>query len=504
MGGADHSRSCRPARGRGRPRRHQCGRCLGSAAGSRGRAHRYSPARPEIGVAWAWPGGYFAPQQEQRVGRGAAGQRGTRVCPSVPAAPPTMPTMNRERMSAAKRHVFTSESVTEGHPDKVADQISDAVLDAILARDPAARVACETLVTTGMAVVAGEITTTTYVHIPDLVRETVESIGYTDASYGFDGRTCAVLTTIDRQSPDIAMGVDSGARKEQGAGDQGMMFGYATNETRERMPLPIILAHRIAERLAAVRKGINGHPRIDWLRPDGKSQVSVEYEDDRPVGVRTVVVSTQHAERNGSRSLSHNTIREAVVEEVVRPVLEEAGLEHQKTKFLINPTGRFVIGGPHGDAGLTGRKIIVDTYGGMARHGGGAFSGKDPSKVDRSAAYAARWVAKNIVEAKLARRCEVQVAYAIGVAEPVSVYVQTFGTGVVPDRVIEAAVVETFDLTPRAIARDLDLRKPIYQATAAYGHFGRQSEKNPTGKGTLFTWERLDRVSDLKKAVKGV
>jgi S-adenosylmethionine synthetase len=402
-------------------------------------------------------------------------------------------------MAVAKRHIFTSESVTEGHPDKVADQISDAVLDAILARDPAGRVACETLVTTGMAVVAGEITTSTYVHIPDLVRETIESIGYTDASYGFDARTCAVLTTIDRQSPDIAMGVDSGGNKEQGAGDQGMMFGYATDETPERMPLPIVLAHRIAERLAAVRKGLNGHRRIDWLRPDGKTQVSIEYEDDQPVGVRTVVVSTQHAERNGSRQLAQGTIREAVVEEVIRPVLEEAGLEAQRTKFLINPTGRFVIGGPHGDAGLTGRKIIVDTYGGMARHGGGAFSGKDPSKVDRSAAYAARWVAKNIVDAKLARRCEVQVAYAIGVAHPVSVMVQTFGTGALPDASLETMVSEVFDLTPKGIIDALKLKRPIYRPTASYGHFGRKprSVQYDGKKVDLFTWEQPDRVKDL-------
>jgi S-adenosylmethionine synthetase len=407
-------------------------------------------------------------------------------------------------MAGSKRHVFTSESVTEGHPDKVADQISDAVLDAILARDPAARVACETLVTTGMAVVAGEITTSTYVHIPDLVRATVESIGYTDASYGFDGRTCAVLTTIDRQSPDIAMGVDSGATKEQGAGDQGMMFGYATNETKERMPLPIILAHRLAERLAAVRKGINGHPRIDWLRPDGKSQVSIEYEDDRPVGVRTVVVSTQHAERNGSRQLAQGTIREAIVEEVIKPVLEEADLAFGRTKFLVNPTGRFVIGGPHGDAGLTGRKIIVDTYGGMARHGGGAFSGKDPSKVDRSAAYAARWVAKNIVDAKLARRCEVQLAYAIGVAQPVSVMVQTFGTGTVPDTMLEKIVAEVFDLRPRAIIDALKLKRPIYRPTASYGHFGRKPRtvQYDGMKVELFTWEQPDRVKDLLSAAR--
>jgi S-adenosylmethionine synthetase len=407
-------------------------------------------------------------------------------------------------MTGARHHIFTSESVTEGHPDKVADQISDAVLDAILAQDPAGRVACETLVTTGMAVVAGEITTSTYVHIPDLVRATVESIGYTDASYGFDGRTCAVLTTIDRQSPDIAMGVDSAGKKEQGAGDQGMMFGYASDETRERMPLPIILAHRMVERLAAVRKGSNGHPRIEWLRPDGKSQVSVEYEGDQPVAVRTVVVSTQHAERNGSRQLAHSTIREAVVEEVVRPVLEEAGLDHKRTKFLINPTGRFVIGGPHGDAGLTGRKIIVDTYGGMARHGGGAFSGKDPSKVDRSAAYAARWVAKNIVEAKLARRCEVQVAYAIGVAQPVSVLVQTFGTGVVPDSELEKMVNDVFDLTPKGIIDALKLKRPIYRPTASYGHFGRKPKTGEYDgkKVDFFTWEQPDRVKQLLSAAR--
>ncbi len=411
-------------------------------------------------------------------------------------------------MASAKRHVFTSESVTEGHPDKVADQISDAVLDAILASDPAGRVACETLVTTGMAVVAGEITTSTYVHIPDLVRETVESIGYTDAAYGFDGRTCAVLTSIDRQSPDIAMGVNSGAKKEQGAGDQGMMFGYATNETRERMPLPIMLAHRIVERLAAVRKGLPGHPRVDWLRPDGKSQVSVEYEDDRPIDVRTVVVSTQHAERKGTRQLSQGTIREAVIEEVIKPVLDAHGLEYGRTKFLINPTGRFVIGGPHGDAGLTGRKIIVDTYGGMARHGGGAFSGKDPSKVDRSAAYAARWVAKNIVEAKLARRCEVQVAYAIGVARPVSVLVQTFGTGVMPDSALEKIVDEVFDLTPKGIIDALKLKRPIYRQTASYGHFGRKPFTGVYENGTrgqkvdYFTWERTDRVKDLLSAAR--
>jgi S-adenosylmethionine synthetase len=410
-------------------------------------------------------------------------------------------------MAAPKRHVFTSESVTEGHPDKVADQISDAVLDAILARDPAGRVACETLVTTGMAVVAGEITTKTYVNIPDLVRRTVENIGYTDATFGMDGRTCAVLTSIDRQSPDIAMGVDSDEEKAQGAGDQGMMFGYATNETRERMPMPILLAHRIAERLAAVRKGTDG-ARIDWLRPDGKSQVSVEYEGDRPVGVKTVVVSTQHAERNGNRQLAYGTIREGVIEEVIKPVLEKAGLEAGRTKVLVNPTGRFVIGGPHGDAGLTGRKIIVDTYGGMARHGGGAFSGKDPSKVDRSAAYATRWVAKNIVEAKLARRCEVQIAYAIGVARPVSIMVQTFGTGVLPDARLERIVDEVFDLTPRGIIDALKLKRPIYSRTAAYGHFGRRPASGvykyaaKQQKVDYFTWEQTDRVKDLLSAAR--
>jgi S-adenosylmethionine synthetase len=402
-------------------------------------------------------------------------------------------------MARTARHVFTSESVTEGHPDKVADQISDAVLDAILADDKNGRVACETLVTTGMAVVAGEITTTTYVHIPDLVRDTVLKIGYTDASYGLDGRTCAVLTSIDRQSPDIAMGVD-----REGAGDQGMMFGYATNETREMMPLPIMLAHRITERLAAVRKGLNGRRAIEWLRPDGKSQVSVEYEGARPLGVRTVVVSTQHAERVGRRELKQSTIRQTVIEEVIRPVLEEQGLESRGVKFLINPTGRFVIGGPHGDAGLTGRKIIVDTYGGMARHGGGAFSGKDPSKVDRSAAYAARWVAKNIVAARLAKRCEVQLAYAIGVAEPVSVLVDSFGTSSLPNEALERVVREVFDLTPRGIIAALALRKPIYGPTAAYGHFGRKPYRGKVNgkKVDFLTWERTDRVDALLRALR--
>jgi len=407
-------------------------------------------------------------------------------------------------MALSKRHVFTSESVTEGHPDTAADQISDAVLDAILANDPGGRVACETLVTTGMAVVAGEISTKTYVHIPDIVRKTVEGIGYTDASFGFDCRTCAVLASIDRQSPDIAQGVDEGYHHQQGAGDQGMMFGYATAETRERMPMPILLAHRITERLAKVRKGLDGLPKIDWLRPDGKSQVSVEYEGDRPVAVRTVVVSTQHAERHGRRVLSNGTIRQTVIDEVIRPVLAAAGLEHGRVKFLINPTGRFVVGGPHGDAGLTGRKIIVDTYGGMARHGGGAFSGKDPSKVDRSAAYAARWVAKNIVEAKLARRCEVQVAYAIGVAEPVSIMVDTFRTGVLPDRRLEQIVRDVFDLKPRAIIDTLKLKRPIFGPTASYGHFGRRPRAAKYDGRTvqLFTWEETDRVKALLSAAR--
>ena len=389
----------------------------------------------------------------------------------------------------ADRHLFTSESVTEGHPDKIADQISDAVLDAILAVDPGARVACETLVTTGLAVIAGEITTTAYVHLPEIVRRTIDGIGYNNAEFGFDAKTCAVMSTIDRQSPDIAQGVDTG-----GAGDQGMMFGYATDETPELMPMPIQLAHALTHRLSVLRKD----GTYSWLRPDAKAQVSVVYEDHMPVAVDTVVVSTQHDEK-----VSNARIRRAVLDDVIHAVIPEAMIG-RKLKTHINPTGRFVIGGPQGDAGLTGRKIIVDTYGGMGRHGGGAFSGKDPSKVDRSACYAARWVAKNIVAAKLARRCEVQVAYAIGVAEPVSVYVQTFGTGAVPDSVIQAAVTQVFDLTPRGITRDLELRKPIYQATAAYGHFGRTPETIGRGKTarTTFTWERTDRVAALKKAVR--
>ncbi|MGH7603030.1 MAG: methionine adenosyltransferase [Gemmatimonadaceae bacterium] len=382
------------------------------------------------------------------------------------------------------RHLFTSESVTEGHPDKVADAISDAILDAILTDDPQARVACETLVTTGLACVAGEITTKTYVNVPEIVRSTIDRIGYNDAGFGFDSKTCAVISTIDKQSPDIAQGVDTG-----GAGDQGMMFGYATDETEELMPMPIQLAHRLTERLAEFRRSKDG----GWVRPDGKSQVTVCYEDSLPIGVETVVISTQHSEE-----ISTKKLREAIVSEVIEPVIPKE-LRDKEIKFHINPTGRFVIGGPQGDAGLTGRKIIVDTYGGMGRHGGGAFSGKDPSKVDRSACYAARWVAKNIVGAKLARRVEVQLAYAIGVAEPVSVNVDTFGTNTVPETTIMRAVQEVFDLTPKGIINALDLRKPIYSPTSSYGHFGRTPKKN--GKGTLFTWERLDRVADLKKAV---
>jgi S-adenosylmethionine synthetase len=387
------------------------------------------------------------------------------------------------------RHLFTSESVTEGHPDKVADAISDAILDAILTDDPKARVACETLVTTGLACVAGEITTTTYVPVPDIVRATIARIGYTDASFGFDSKTCAVVSTIDRQSPDIAMGVDTG-----GAGDQGMMFGYATDETDELMPMPILLAHRITRALAALRRSGDA----DWLRPDGKSQVTVVYEDKQPVAIDTVVVSTQHADHVSARM-----IRDTIIGAVIEPSIPEE-LRKKKATYHINPTGRFVIGGPHGDAGLTGRKIIVDTYGGMGRHGGGAFSGKDPSKVDRSACYAGRWVAKNIVAAKLARRCEVQLAYAIGVAEPVSVMVDTFGTSTVPEAMIMDAVREEFDLTPRGIIEALDLRKPIYSATSAYGHFGREPRKVGRGRSaaTEFTWERTDRAKALARAVR--
>jgi S-adenosylmethionine synthetase len=390
---------------------------------------------------------------------------------------------------ASHRYLFSSESVTEGHPDKMADQISDAVLDTVLAGDPSGRVACETLVTTGMVVVAGEITTTEQLNVPEIVRDTVRSIGYVDGSYGFDADTCAVLAALDPQSADIAMGVDTG-----GAGDQGLMFGYACDETPELMPLPIMVAHRLTQRLADVRRA----GELGWLRPDGKSQVAVEYADGRPVGIRSVVVSTQHADE-----VSNSEIEDGVRECVIKPVLAQYDLDAGGATFYINPTGRFVVGGPQGDAGLTGRKIIVDTYGGAARHGGGAFSGKDPSKVDRSATYAARWVAKNIVAAGLAGRCEVQVAYAIGVAEPLSVMIDTYGTGQVADEALERAVSEVFDLTPHGIRKSLDLLNPIYRATAAYGHFGRPAQDVKAFGRTVrqFTWEDPNRSSDLRKAV---
>ena len=390
-------------------------------------------------------------------------------------------------------HFFTSESVTEGHPDKICDQISDAILNEILTQDPYARVACETTCTTGMVQVMGEISTSCYVDIPKVVRDTVREIGYDRAKYGFDCDTCAVLTAIDEQSADIALGVDNSLESKEGAseadlaigaGDQGMMFGYACDETKELMPLPISLAHKLAKRLTEVRK--NG--MFDYLRPDGKSQVTVEYdEDNQPVRVDTVVISTQH-----SPEVSLAQIREDMIEQVVKKVIP-AHLLDENTKYFINPTGRFVIGGPHGDSGLTGRKIIVDTYGGIGRHGGGAFSGKDPTKVDRSGAYAARWVAKNIVAAGLAKRCEIQLAYAIGVAEPVSIMVDTFGTGVVGDDVLEKAVEKVFDLRPAAIIEQLDLRKPIYKQLAAYGHMGREE--------LGVKWENTDKVEALKAAV---
>lgn len=391
------------------------------------------------------------------------------------------------------RRLFTSESVTEGHPDKIADQISDSILDSILAQDQEARVACETLVTTGLVLVAGEITTKCYVDIPKVVRETIREIGYTRAKFGFDSDTCAVITSIDEQSPDIALGVDQALEAKInnvtteeniaaiGAGDQGLMFGFATNETEELMPLPISLAHSLTRKLTQVRK----ERILPYLRPDGKSQVTVEYDGDVPKRIDTVVISTQHRP-----DIPQETLTKDILELVIKPVVPEHLLD-QDTRYLINPTGRFVVGGPQGDAGLTGRKIIVDTYGGMARHGGGAFSGKDPTKVDRSGTYAARYVAKNIVAAGLADRCELQVAYAIGVSKPVSILVDTFGTNKVPEEMINSLVQKHFDLRPAAIIRDLDLRRPIYRQIAAYGHFGRPDLDLP--------WERTDKASILKQ-----
>ena len=379
-------------------------------------------------------------------------------------------------MVAPQRHLFTSESVTEGHPDKIADQISDAVLDAVLEQDPYGRVACEVLVTTGICVVAGEITTTCYVDVPRVARQTIESVGYTDATFGFDCKTCGVLNTIQGQSPDIAMGVDPG-----GAGDQGMMFGYACDETPELMPMPIMLAHKLTRRLSEVRRmGL-----VDFLRPDGKSQVSVEYVNGQPKRIDAIVVSTQHGDHVTTETLRAE-VRKHIVDAVIPP-----GMVDANTKYHINPTGRFVVGGPHGDTGLTGRKIIVDTYGGMGRHGGGTFSGKDPTKVDRSACYMARYIAKNLVAAGLAKRCEVQLAYAIGVAEPVSVMVNSFGTGTIPEEKMTDLVRAHFGLTPKAIINHLNLRRPIYRQTAAFGHFGR------TEAG--FTWEAVDKADTLRQ-----
>jgi len=377
------------------------------------------------------------------------------------------------------RHIFTSESVTEGHPDKMADQISDSVLDAVLRDDPTGRVACEVLITTGMVVVAGEITTTTYVNVPELVRGVVNEIGYNNALFGFDGKTCGVINAIQSQSPDIAMGVDTG-----GAGDQGLMFGYACNETAELMPLPIILAHKLCRQLSVVRRS----GKLDYLRPDGKSQVSVEYVDGKPVRIDAVVISTQHGDE-----VSTEQLRVDVRKHIIDPILP-ANMVDSDTKYHINPTGRFVIGGPHGDTGLTGRKIIVDTYGGMGRHGGGAFSGKDPTKVDRSACYMARYIAKNLVAAGLADRCEVQLAYAIGVAEPVSVMVDTFGTGKVDAARLVELVRANFKLTPKGIIDHLKLRQPIYRATAAFGHFGRTESS--------FTWEATDKADVLRETAQ--
>ena len=374
--------------------------------------------------------------------------------------------------------LFTSESVTEGHPDKIADQISDAILDAIIAEDPNCRVACETLVTTGLAFVAGEITTDVYVEIPDIVRETIKDIGYTRAKYGFDYETCSVITSIHSQSPDIAMGVDTG-----GAGDQGLMFGYATNETPEMMPMPILLAHKLTRRLAEVRR----KEILPYLRPDGKSQVTIEYKDGKPIRVETVVISAQH-----SPDVALKEIREDIIEKVIKPIIPKELLDEERITYHVNPTGRFVVGGPQGDTGVTGRKIIVDTYGGVGSHGGGAFSGKDPSKVDRSASYMARYIAKNLVAAGLADRCEVQLAYAIGVPDPVSILVDTFNTGKIPQQKLIKLVRDFFPMTPKGIIDHLKLRRPIYRKTAAYGHFGRSEPE--------FTWERTDLAEKVRKS----
>ena len=386
-------------------------------------------------------------------------------------------------------YLFSSESVTEGHPDKLCDAVSDGVLDAILTDDPGARVACETFTKTGFVLVGGEVTTSTYVDIPTIVRKTVAEIGYTDSDMGFDAATCGVMVALEQQSPDIAQGVDRGDASKQGAGDQGLMFGYACDETKELMPLPIQLAHQLAFRLAQVRK--KQTQGVNFLRPDGKTQVSVRYVDHVPVGVEAIVVSSQHADKLNGKKITNKQIEEAIRELVIKPIVP-AHLITKSTKFHINPTGRFVTGGPKGDSGLTGRKIIVDTYGGMARHGGGAFSGKDPSKVDRSAAYFARYIAKHIVAAKLARRCEVQFAYAIGVAQPVSMLVQTFGTGIVSDEKLSAAVSQIFDARPGMLTQELNLRRPIYKKTAAYGHFGREDAD--------FTWEKTPKLDALKDA----
>jgi S-adenosylmethionine synthetase len=386
-------------------------------------------------------------------------------------------------MSDKRYRLFTSESVSEGHPDKMCDQISDAVLDAILAQDPRARVACETAVTTGLCLIAGEITAKASVDFTKVARQTIREIGYTDTRYGFDSEHCAVLEAIGSQSPDIAMGVNEADGHEQGAGDQGMMFGFACNETPQLMPLPIMLAHQLVRRQSEVRRA----EKLTFLGPDAKSQVTIAYQGHKPVAIATIVLSTQHA-----ADVELAELREAVIEEIVKPVIPAQFL-NDKIKYYVNPTGRFVVGGPHGDSGLTGRKIIVDTYGGMGRHGGGAFSGKDPSKVDRSAAYAARWIAKNLVAAGLADRVEVQLSYAIGVAEPISVYIDTFGTGKVPDEKISEVVLSNVSLTPRSIIRQLDLLRPIYRQTASYGHFGRE--------GDSFTWEKCNLVEQFRKAL---